>query len=259
MKGDDILDVLIVDDERLSRRWLRGLLDNHPQVRVVGEASGVSAARELLSKLQPDAVFLDVQMPPDTGFSLLSHLPGKTRVVFVTAYEEFAVKAFDAHAVDYLLKPVHPTRLEETVLRLRTPGPVPDYHRGCDDTLPLELQHLMPIRDGAVLRMIPVSHIAAIQSEGSYTRILVSGQAPLMVLQPLKNWERKLPSPPFVRLDRSCIVNMSRIQEVQSVDRNCAKMTLHDIGTSFRLGRVALQRLRKFLPGTTRLGPKSSQ
>lgn len=256
VKPGDTMDVLIVDDERPARLWLRELLSEYPEIRVIGEASSVTAASELLAAMQPDVVFLDVKMPPDTGFSLLSQLSAVTRLVFVTAYQEFAVKAFNARAIDYLLKPVHPDRLADTMLRLMSSHPVPDHERWHGDGSSVGLQELLPIRDGRLLRMVRVSQIAAIESAGSYTRILLSGQATLMVLHSLKDWERKLPSPPFVRLDRSHIVNMTKILQVQTIDRNGANVTLNGIRKPLSLGRVALQTLRKYLLRGACAGPR---
>src|ERR1700733_619401 len=119
---------ILVDDERLARRELRRLLCKHPQVEVVGEAANADQARVLLSEAQPDLVFLDVQMPGESGFDLLTKLDSFPAIIFTTAYDQFALKAFDFGAYDYLLKPVEPARLAASLVRvsdresLRAPG-----------------------------------------------------------------------------------------------------------------------------------------
>src|SRR5690606_31297607 len=203
------LRALIVDDEGPARRWLGKLLTNHPEIRVVGEADGVPAARGVLQELadadRPDVVFLDIQMPPDTGFDLLPCLSTDTQVIFVTAFDNYAVKAFEAHALDYLLKPVHPERLDDTIGRLLLkfatvadrPSIVSGFRNGQNvrstESLSgdgaLQMEDILPLRDRDVLRMVQVGRIAAIRAEGAYTRLLICGQPPMMVLYPIGDWE----------------------------------------------------------------------
>ncbi|NQX92871.1 MAG: response regulator transcription factor, partial [Flavobacteriales bacterium] len=109
---------LIVDDERLARKDLIQLLENHPKIEIVGEAQDAIEAEEKIKELQPDVIFLDIQMPGKSGFDLLEHLQFPPQVIFVTAHDEHAVKAFEVSALDYLMKPVEPKRLEESVEKL---------------------------------------------------------------------------------------------------------------------------------------------
>jgi YesN/AraC family two-component response regulator len=113
---------LIVDDERLARQELRRLLGRHPEVEIVGEAASAQQARRALGELDPDLLFLDVQMPGETGFDLIASLPSAPVVVFTTAYDEHAVRAFEVSAIDYLVKPIEPRRLARTVARLAALG-----------------------------------------------------------------------------------------------------------------------------------------
>lgn len=257
------LSALIVDDEGPARRWLKELLTAHPEITVVAEAGGVEGARTLLEAESVDVIFLDVQMPPDTGFDLLPHVAAGTRIIFVTAFDSFAVKAFEANALDYLLKPVHPERLAETVRRLLTALPdtkadreessVEDdetHRSGTRYSLikpRLELEDLLPLRDRDLLRMVPVGKVAAIKAEGAYTWVIISGQPPMLVLQSISEWEERLPNPPFVRLDRSRLLNLQQIQQAKIVDRDKTLVSLHGVSTPFELGRSAAQRLRELL------------
>lgn len=257
-----VLRALIVDDERPARRWLRDLLLAHPEIQVVGEADGVNAALDRAGELEPDVLFLDVQMPPGSGFDVLPHLKIRPRIVFVTAYETFAVRAFDANALDYLLKPVHPDRLAETVRRLATdvekeastpsPGPplgevAPPAEASQSDETRLSLNDYVPLRDRGLLRVVSVADIAAIEAEGAYSRIMISGQEPMLVLPSIGEWECRLPAPPFHRLDRSRLVNLSSVTEVKALTRDRADVTLRGIASSLSLGRAGSRRLRKLL------------
>lgn len=122
-----VIDAVLVDDEPPARALLRDLLSEHPEVRVVGEAGSVTEAADLIHRLRPSLVFLDIRLGRANGFDLLAQLPQPApRIVFVTAYGQYAVRAFDNEAVDYLLKPLEPARLRRTVERLKAPGPAPD-------------------------------------------------------------------------------------------------------------------------------------
>lgn len=242
------LRAIIVDDEHPARRWLRKLLGSHADIEIVGEADDVSHACDIVGELQPDVVFLDVQMPPATGFDLLPWLPARTQVIFVTAFDSFAVKAFEANALDYLLKPVHPDRLAQALARLHTgAGGQPRAQIAADSHAALTMDDLLPIRDRDVLRMIAVDKIAAIKAEGAYTKIVVSGAAPIMVLCAISDWETRLPSPPFARLDRSRIINLEKVTEAIAKNRNQTLVTVDGVDGALELGRAASQRLRQLL------------
>jgi two-component system, LytTR family, response regulator len=252
-----ILKALVVDDETPARNWLRRLLSEQPQIEIIAEADGVGSAREYLRSHSVDVVFLDVQMPPFTGFDLLPDLPPECQIIFVTAYDEFAVRAFESNALDYLLKPVHPERLANTIGRLLSrDGLAKELPHIVSDNLALgestlRLQDLLPLKDRHVLRMVSVSAISAIQAQGAYTRIYISGLPPLMILCAIGDWEARLPSPPFARLDRSLIVNLTNIHEAVTIDRNQTQLALCGLDSTFELGRAASQRLRFLLGQST--------
>jgi two-component system LytT family response regulator len=252
-----ILKALVVDDETPARNWLRRLLSDQPQVEIAAEADGVESARDYLRNNSVDVVFLDVQMPPFTGFDLLPDIPTGCQVIFITAYDTFAVRAFESNALDYLLKPVHPERLANTIGRLlsrnslTTELPHIVSENLAVDKSALRLQDLLPLKDRQVLRMVSVSAISAIQAQGAYTRIYISGVPALMILCAIGDWEARLPSPPFARLDRSLIVNLTNIQEAITIDRNQTQLMMRDLESTFELGRAASQRLRFLLGQST--------
>lgn len=235
--------VIIVDDERPARKWMRELLAAHPDLEIIGEADGVSSAIALIQETHPDVVFLDVQMPPGSGFTVLPHLPPQTNIVFVTAHDNFAVKAFEANALDYLLKPVHPDRLAETVRRIGIKEPPLENA----PTTRLQIDDLVPLQDRGQLHMIPVRKIAAIVAEGSYSRVLLCGQKDMLLLKRMKEWDERLPAPIFARIDRSLLINLDLIRTVRVENRNETHVILADVPEALILGRSASVRLRKLL------------
>ncbi len=239
------LRVLLVDDERPARKWLRELFAAHPEIQIIGEANNVPAAVKMANKEQPDAIFLDVQMPPDNGFDLLPQLTFTPRIVFVTAYDTFAVRAYEANALDYLLKPVHPKRLAETLRRLQAPVEPPSNLPPRTDHL--QMDDIVPLRDCGLLRMTTVRDIAAIEAEAPYTRIWLCRQDRILILRRMKEWEDILPCPPFVRIDRSLLVNLSCVAKVVARDRNETQVFFTGLSDPISIGRPASLRLRTAL------------
>ena len=237
------LKVLLVDDEPPARRWLTTLLKAHPDITVVGEAATLSKAVRLWEAEKPDVIFLDVQMPPENGFDLLPRLQPLPRIIFVTAHDTYAVRAFEANALDYLLKPVHPERLSEALRRLYTaPPPLPPFSGT------LQPDDLLPLRDGGLQRIVQARDIALIEAEGAYTKVRLRGQPPMILLRRLREWETMLPAPPFVRIDRSCILNLDLVRKVQRIDRDETRLELDQAGIHL-LHRIASDRLKKLMTG----------
>lgn len=209
---------LLVDDERLARVELRRLLESHLEIQVVGEASHVDEAMNSIRELAPDLVFLDVQMPGATGFDLLEKLEAPIpEVIFVTAYDEHALKAFDYNALDYLLKPIDPARLAEAITRAKTemaniattevtrPEPIPGQKLKVDDRVFL--------RDGEKCWLLPVGDIVLIESQGNYSIVKFNGHAP-MLPRSLTSLEERLDPNVFFRANRSQLINLKHVKSV---------------------------------------------
>lgn len=199
--------VLVVDDEPLARRELRRLLDAFPLVQVVGEAGNIDEARASIEKLSPDVVFLDIQMPGGTGFDLLTQLDRVPRIVFTTAYDHYAVKAFDVNALDYLLKPIEPERLATAIRKIES-SPSP----GTATTDP-PLEQLF-IRDGPRCWFVPLREVSVFSAEGNYVRLRWGAERPLLG-RSLASLEEKLDPKRFFRANRSQILNLDFIQHVE--------------------------------------------
>jgi len=235
-----MLRVVLVDDESLARRGMRQLLAAHPEISIVGEASRVPAAAELIQAERPDAVFLDVQMPGLDGFELLTQVGYDLKVVFVTAHSQHAARAFEVQAVDYLLKPVRPERLAATVQRLSAArAQKPETTRyGPNDRICLRTPQRTLIT--------PLSQLTVLEAEGDFTRFHIAGESPLLIYRTLSACESLLPTPPFLRVSRSLIINLDRLEGIKQQSRDEAWVTLHEGPGPFLLGRRALARLKPY-------------
>lgn len=232
-----MLRVIIVDDEKLARQAMRQLLAAHASVQLVGEASSPLAAADLIRREQPDVVFLDIEMHSGTGFDVLQELSQPPMIVFVTAHSQYATKAYDVAAVDYLLKPVKPKRLAETLARLAK-----THH----DRPPLpDAVPVLRVKAGGRMILLRTDAILAMRAEKDYTSIYSERTPPILAGQPLGVLEALVPKPPFVRLDRSLIINMSRLRAIETVDRSQTRVWLHGGAEELLLGRTAAEKLKR--------------
>ena len=207
---------LLVDDERLARAELRRLLAAHPDIEIVGEATDADSARERISALRPELVFLDVQMPGEDGFTLLESLePPLPHVIFATAFDEFAVKAFEFNALDYLLKPVDPARLAAALAKLAA-APAAEGPAADNPARPGRLQahEKVFVRQGEQCWFVEVRTIRLLESEGNYTRVHFDGGQPLL-FRSLNAMEERLDGRMFFRANRRQVVNLEWINKIE--------------------------------------------
>ena len=209
---------LLIDDERLARNELRRLLAAFPEIAIVGEASQAKQAREQIAALAPELIFLDVQMPGESGLELLASLePPVPLVIFTTAYDEFAVKAFELNALDYLLKPVDPERLATAIGRLRMPAPratepPPPARPAPRDRLAGEDKVF--VREGDRCWFVEVKSIRLLVSEGNYTRLHFDNAQP-QLFRSLNAMEERLDPKYFFRANRREIINLAWIDKIE--------------------------------------------
>lgn len=204
---------LIVDDERLARKELMKLLGEHPGIEVVGEAMNADEAYQMIHELNPDLLFLDIQMPDKTGFQLLEMLDSVPLVVFTTAYDEFALKAFEVNALDYLLKPIQADRLAETVAKLaeKERGKTGAI-RNADKILGLEDQVF--VKDGDRCWFVSLSNVRMFESDGNYIKVYFDNNRP-MIHKSLNALDGKLDERAFFRASRKHIVNLSWVESIE--------------------------------------------
>lgn len=204
---------LIVDDERLARKELIKLLEDHPMIEVVGEAMNAEEAIQMVNDLNPDLLFLDIQMPGKTGFQLLEELDAVPLVVFTTAYDEFALKAFEVNALDYLLKPIQPERLVETISKLAEKERAKTVAtRGPEKKLGLNDQVF--VKDGDRCWFVSLSNVRLFESDGNYIKVYFDNNRP-MIHKSLNALDEKLDERAFFRASRKHIVNLSWVEGIE--------------------------------------------
>jgi len=211
-----MISALIVDDERLARVELRRLLDAHPDIEIRGEASHVDEALSAIRDMKPDLVFLDIQMPGATGFDLLERIEGMIpEIVFVTAYDEHALRAFEFNALDYLLKPIDPVRLSEALARARNSISHYADNRATSSapTHKLGPMDRVFLRDGDNCWLLPVTDIIMIESNGNYSVVKFGKHSP-MLPRSLSSLEERLDPNLFFRANRSQLINIQKVKDV---------------------------------------------
>ena len=271
-----MLTALLVDDEPLANERMRGLLADSGGVNCIGTAGSVATARKALETLAPDVIFLDMEMPGGTGLDLLPSVPEGTQVVFVTAYEKYAVEAFAAAALDYLVKPVNPERLSETLRRVKRfadlqrlqptaanepselspgddvdddpvaipAGPGGPGESGLGDTLHVRLRH------SRLLAAVTIDEICWIESLQNYTRVCLRNPGRVVIFRRrLGEWEVDLPAGVFARLGRSLLVRTDAIAETEWKSRNDKVLKFGAGIEPLVIGRLAAMRLRDIFDG----------
>jgi len=231
--------IVLVDDEPLARQAMRQLLAAHAEVEIVAEAATVVQAHEAILAAQPDAVFLDIQMPGADAFHLLRQLAAIPPIVFVTAYSRYAVQAFELPAADYLLKPVRPERLAETLVRLHALVR-PDQASTSGAGEPERITFRTPERT----LVCPLTQLIALEAEGDFVRIFVENEKPFLICQTLGSYLSMLPNPPFSMIGRSLVINAGRVRKVESANRNETLLYLDGVSSPISIGRAAARRLR---------------
>ena len=248
------LRALIVDDEPLARRELARLLAACDDVEVTAEAGDLDSALAAAGDTAPAVVFLDVRLGRESGFALLPSLPPGTAVVFVTAFDDYAVRAFEVHALDYLLKPVEPRRLAETVRRLRAAreappgsGPPPNVPSPEAATRALGLADWLFLERGRRGGFARVANVAAITAEGDYSRVHTIDGTSALVHRALADWVSCLPAASFARVHRSALVNLHHVLEVRGGMGATRLVTLRGLQRPVRMSRRAAAALRERL------------
>ena len=235
---------IIIDDERLARKELNGLLQQYPEIEIAAECGNAEEAKKAIEQMRPDLIFLDIQMPGKDGFQLLEELDYVPKVIFVTAYDEYALKAFKVNALDYLLKPVEEERLSEAIHKLLgenddddLAGVVRMEHKlGQDDQIFL--------KDGEKCWFVSLKDVRMFESEGNYVRVYFNQFKPL-ILKSLNNLEDRLDHT-FFRTNRKFIVNLRWVQNVENWFNGGLKLTLKD-GSQVEVSRRQSARFRELM------------
>ena len=207
---------IIIDDERLARNELRKLLIDFPEIEVVAEGANANEGLEKIESINPDLVFLDIQMPGKTGFDMLAELDKAPHVIFTTAYDEYALKAFEVNALDYLLKPVEPRRLADAIQKLHIQEEKEQSANG-EVNINREMLHeddQVFVKDGERCWFVKLSEIRLFESVGNYAKVFFGPNKPL-ILKSLNALEERLDEKTFFRANRKHIVNLRLIDKIE--------------------------------------------
>lgn len=232
---------IIIDDERLARQELKNLLASHKEVEVIAECADANQAKEKISELKPDIIFCDINMPGKTGLELVEEISATVDVVFITAYDEHAIKAFELNAFDYLLKPVQPERLAETIKKLS----IKETASRSDNNTPLTEKDMVFVKDGEKCWFVRLSDIRLFESEGNYVRVYFDNFRPL-ILRSLNSLETRLNEKQFFRASRKHMINMSYIVSVETWFNGGLNVKLKD-GKEIEISRRQAVKLKDMM------------
>ena len=205
---------LIVDDERLARKELTSLLSDYHAIEIVGEAVNADDAFEKIKELEPDLLFLDIQMPGKTGFDLLQMLDDVPQVIFTTAYDEYALKAFEVNALDYLLKPVQPERLQESINKLTAAVEKRERKEEKIKSDKLGVNDQVFVKDGEKCWFVRLSKVRLFESDGNYIKVYFDNQKP-MIHKSLNALDERLDDKVFFRANRKHMINLNWVENIE--------------------------------------------
>ncbi len=235
---------LLIDDEKTARADLRAMLAAHPEIEIAGEAATVRAARALLAGTDYGLVFLDIQLVGGSGFDLVPSVRAGARIIFVTAHNEHALRAFEVNALDYLLKPVQAGRLANALARVTAAdAPLPALG------LALRVDDIVHLHSGHVARFVPVAELCAIEAQENYSLVRLADGGSILVRRTLKAWEDILPGAQFMRGHRTTIVNLARLAGYRRDGRKSISLQVHAVPEPVAVGRNFWPELKTRLPG----------
>lgn len=238
---------IIVDDEKLARLDLEKVLSSFEEVEIVGEANDVRSAEQLILKLHPNLVFLDIQLRGESGFELLEkiyfsgkNITSELDFVFVTAYDKYAIRAFELNALDYLLKPVSAERLQKTIARLieKEPESTTNYRK-------LSYDDVILISNNHKIKFIKINSVIAITSDADYSFIYTIDKSKFITRKTMKEWEIRLPNKHFCRIHRSTIINVGYVLSVSDNILNASKVYLQGFEEPFIISKRYAAKIKK--------------
>lgn len=238
---------MIVDDERLARQEIIRLLESFSEIEVIAESGVVDEALDIIEKEKPDLLLLDIQMPGKTGFELLDELNGPTpEVIFITAYDEYTLQAFEVNALDYLMKPVDENRLRDSILKvIKRVDDRRESRRVSDEAETLSIKDQVFLKDGDKCWFVELSKVRLFESEGNYVRVYFDDQRPL-ILKSLNGLTERLNEKYFFRASRKHIVNLKWIDKVETWFNGGLLVILKD-GTKVEVSRRQSVRLKEMM------------
>lgn len=232
---------ILIDDERLARQELKNLLSVHKDIEIVAECQDAESAKAKINELKPDIIFCDIQMPGKSGLELVEEISATIDVVFITAHDEHAIKAFELNAFDYLLKPVQPERLAETIKKLA----VKESANKPDNNSPLSENDTVFLKDGDKCWLVKLADIRLFESEGNYVRVYFDTFRPL-ILRSLNSLETRLNEKQFFRASRKHMINLSYVASIEPWFNGDLNVKMKD-GKEIEISRRQAVRLKDMM------------
>jgi len=223
---------IIVDDERLARREMRRLLVEFDEITIAGEAENLAEAAALIEREKPQIVFLDIQLANENGFDLLERIEQNFKLVFVTAFDAYAIRAFEVNALDYLLKPVNPERLAKAIDRINA-----EKTEEKSAFRPFEFDDRIFLEVGSRSVFLKVCEISHINSSGDYSEVFTVDKKKFLLEKPLREWEERLPEKHFLRIHRQTIINLEEIEEIETWFNRTFQVRLKNFGAPRAVSR----------------------
>lgn len=241
--------VVVIDDERLARDILKNYIYEHPQLEIIAECQNGFEGIKVINEQKPDLIFLDIQMPKITGFEMLELIDDPPFVIFTTAYDQYAIKAFDVNAVDYLLKPFAYDRFDEALIKAlekiksnaEAEGKTTAIEKAVDETV--EFLERIVVKDKLNISIIPVSDIIYLEAQNDYVQI-VSRQGKFLKQKTMKFFEKHLNPQQFVRIHRSYISSIANIKQLQLLEKDTYRATLSS-GEKLPVSKTGYSKLRR--------------
>lgn len=235
----ELIKALIVDDEDLARSDLHTLLSEIPFVKIVGEANSIKTAIDAIKNYNPDVIFLDIQFPKETGFDLLEKIETKAKIIFVTAFDKYAIRAFEVNALDYLIKPVDPERLAITLERLE------ETTKDNKREIPFNYSDSIFIEHNSNFYFVKLNTIIIISAIGAYTEVFTNKGLKLIAHKSMKEWENRLPDNTFVRIHRSTIINIDFVEKIDRWYNYSLRIHLKNIEKPLSISRRYVAKIRE--------------
>jgi len=230
----------IVDDERLARDGLLKKLEEFSEINVIGEAKNIAEAVDGVNKLKPEILFLDIQLSDGTGFDLLNKIEYTGKVIFVTAYDEYAIRAFEINALDYIVKPISDERLKSAIQRSIENNEAKSDNK--NEKLKSDDRLMVNIRNS--IHFVKINTIVIIEASGDYTKLITDEGKSFLTSRNMYHWEERLPEQIFLRVHRSFIINFEYIEKTQKYSHNTALIYLQGIDEPIKLSRSYYKKIK---------------
>jgi len=240
--------VILIDDEPLARQLIRSYLAAYPDMEVVAECADGFEGFKAIQEYKPDLVFLDIQMPRLNGFEMLELIDNRPSVIFTTAFDEFALKAFEAHAIDYLLKPVVKERFSKAIEKWKSSVPTkaaPDFSPILESNVYEGYQHRIVVKDNGLIRIIPANEIHYLEADDDYVRIVTKGGTYLKK-STLAHLEQTLDPQQFVRVHRSYLIPVSQLLRIEPYEKE-SHIALLQCGAKVTVSKTGMAKLKGLL------------